>query len=127
MNIYNNRDTTLFNQAIKSVEVQTSLVRQSKTRREGRFLKGPIPMPEIAAAACLPGKALVLLLAVHHQCDLTGKAWVTLPTRLLADLGVSRDAKGRGLKHLEKAGLVIVVRNSAAVPYGDDLRRYRRN
>lgn len=108
---YTNKDSTRSNQDhIEQTEVQTSLVRHSKTRREGRFLKGPIPMPEIAAAACLPGKALALFLAVHHQVALTGRPSVTLPARLLAELGVSRDAKARGLKHLEHAGLVTLVR-----------------
>jgi hypothetical protein len=54
---------------------------------------------------------LAVLLAIHHQSDLTGKPSVTLPARLLADLGVSRDAKARGLKLLELAGLVIVTRS----------------
>jgi hypothetical protein len=108
---YTNKDSTRSNQDhIEQTEVQTNLVRQSKTRRGGRFLKGPIPMPEIAAAACLPGKALALFLAAHHQIALTGKPSVTLPARLLADLGISRDAKARGLKHLEHAGLVTVAR-----------------
>jgi hypothetical protein len=112
MSIYNNRDNTLSNQdAIKAVEVQTNLVRQSKTRKAGRFLKGPISMPDIAVASRLPGKALALFLAVHHQSALTGKPSVTLPARLLADLGISRDAKARGLKHLEQAGLVTVQRS----------------
>ena len=74
MSIYNNRDSTLPNQDdIKETEVETNLIRRSKIRRGERFLKGPIALPEIAAASRLPGKALAVLLAVHHQSDLTGK------------------------------------------------------
>jgi DNA-binding MarR family transcriptional regulator len=68
-------------------------------------------MREIGAAARLPGQALALFLALHHQTALTGKPIVTLPAKLLTDLGVSRDAKARGLKALEQAGLVYVSRS----------------
>jgi hypothetical protein len=110
MSIYNNRCRAYPNQNIEETEVQTDLLRQSKVRRQERFLKGPIPLPNIAAAARLPGQALALFLAVHHQTALTGKASVALPARLLQDLGISRGAKARGLRALEEAGLVTVVR-----------------
>jgi hypothetical protein len=57
------------------------------------------------------GQALALFLAIHHQTALTGKPIVTLPARLLTDLGVNRDAKARGLRALEQAGLVYVSRS----------------
>ena len=108
---YSKKDSTSNQDDIKENEVETNLVRQSKIRRGERFLKGPIPMREIAVAACLPGHALALFLAVHHQTTLTGKPVVTLPSRLLADLGISRGAKSRGLKSLEKSGLIKVARS----------------
>jgi DNA-binding transcriptional ArsR family regulator len=111
MSIYNNTCRPYPNQDIKETEVETDLVRQSKIRRGQRFLKGPIPLPDIAIAARLPGQALALFLAVHHRTALTGKPVVTLPARLLADLGISRGAKSRGLQVLEKAGLVTVARS----------------
>ena len=112
MNILSSFTDRLHHQEqVEEAEVETSLVRQSKSRRLERFLKGPIPIREIAAAARLPGKALALLLAINHQTDLTGKVTVTLPASLLANLGISRDAKARGLKLLERVGLVSVVRS----------------
>jgi hypothetical protein len=96
---------------IKETEVQTSFTRQSSIRRGERFLKGPIPLREIAAAARLSGKALALLLLIHHQTDLTGKPVVTLPSKLLSDLGISRGAKARGLALLENTGLITVTRS----------------
>ena len=96
---------------IQETEVQTDLLRRSKKRWHERFLKGPIAMREIAVAACLPGKALAVFLAIHHQTALTGKPIITLPAKLLRELGVSRDAKARGLKALEQAGLVHVSRS----------------
>jgi DNA-binding transcriptional ArsR family regulator len=48
----------------------------------------------------------------HPSPDaLTSKPIVTLPAKLLSELGVSRDAKARGLKALEQAGLVHVSRS----------------
>lgn len=73
MSIYN-RYRALSNQGnTKEVEVETGLLHQSRIRRAERFLKGPIRMREIAAAAQLPGQALALLLAIHHRTALTGK------------------------------------------------------
>jgi hypothetical protein len=111
--LYNNsRDSiTQYQEAISGVEVQTNLLKQSKARRRERFLKGPIPLKDIAAAAILPGKSLALFVAVHHQIDLTGKPNVTLPATLLRQLGISRSAKARCLNALEQAGLVSVMRS----------------
>ena len=112
MSIYSNKDIAFRSREdISEVEVQTEVLRQSKTRWGERFLKGPILMREIAVAARLPAQALALFLAVHHQTALTGKPIITLPAKLLTDLGVSRDAKARGLKALEQAGLVYVSRS----------------
>ncbi len=97
---------------IQASEVETNLVRQTKARRSDRFLKGPIPLKELAIAANLPGKALAILLTIHHRIDLTGNASITLPSGLLAEFGIRRDAKARGLKQLEQAGLIHVTRSS---------------
>jgi hypothetical protein len=75
-----------------------------------RFLKGPIPWIGLCAAARLPGQALAVFVAVHHRATLPGNATVTLPKNLLAELGVSRDAKARALHALEEASLVAVER-----------------
>jgi hypothetical protein len=110
--IYSNKDTpNQDHDKIKETEVQTRFTRQSRIRRGERFLKGPIPLPDIAAAARLPGKALALFLLVHHQTALTGKPIITLPSKLLRDLGISRGAKARGLALLENTGLVTVTRS----------------
>ena len=104
------------NTSILEREVQTRASRVRANRIAGRFLKGPIPLPEIAQAARLPGRALALYLAIHHQMALTGKRVVTLPKTLLADLGVDKDSKSRGLKLLQSVGLIEVdmVKGNAA-------------
>jgi len=104
------------NTSILEREVLTRASRARANRIAGRFLKGPIPLPEIAQAAQLPGRALALFLAIHHQTALTGKRVVTLPKTLLADLGIDKDSKSRGLKLLQSAGLVELepVKGNAA-------------
>lgn len=110
---YRRRDTVPSNNSlidIPDTEVVTDVLRAAQARRAERFLKGPILMREIATAARLPGAALALFLAARHRADLTRKSTVTLPYDLLNQLGLSRDAKARGLRQLEAAGLVRVER-----------------
>ena len=98
------------NNMIAEVEIPTTASRARSGRMIGRFLKGPIAMPDIARAARLGGRTLAVYLAVHHQTALTGKRTVSLPKGLLADLGIDKDAKARGLRALEATGLVTVER-----------------
>ena len=78
--IYTDKDIAYQNpEDITETEVKTGLTRQAKIRWGERFLKGPIPLRDIAAAALLPGKSLALFLVVHHQITLTGKPIITRP------------------------------------------------
>lgn len=95
---------------IAEVEIATDSLAHARTKQNTRFLKGPIPMSYLQRAAVLPGKALAVYICITHQCDLTGRITVTLPKSLLAKFGVSRDAKARALRELERAGLVSVER-----------------
>ncbi|HLG85505.1 MAG TPA: hypothetical protein VKY22_31270 [Bradyrhizobium sp.] len=92
-------------------EVETDWSRRKQTRTQGRFLKGPVPMKYIGQAAKLPGKALGVYIAIHHQAALSRKQWVSLPKGLMSQLGVTRDAKARALQQLEGAALVRVARS----------------
>ncbi|GIQ75950.1 hypothetical protein BraRD5C2_43930 [Bradyrhizobium sp. RD5-C2] len=82
----------------------------SRLPRTPRFLKGPIPWSAVCAAASLPGQTLAVFLAIHHRAAVTGRLTVTLPKNLLAELGISRDAKSRALHALEQASLITVER-----------------
>jgi len=101
---------------IREVEVETAALRAAKRRQVGRFLRGPIPLQDIAAASRLPGRALAVFLAINHRQALTRNSVVTLPRNLLADLGVTKDAKARALRALEAAGLVRVERQPGQSP-----------
>ena len=100
----------MFDTMIVATEVETAFAKRKQDRINARFLKGPILMQDIGAASRLPGQALSVLLALHHQTALTKKQWVTLPKGLLMQLGISRDAKARALQQLEAAALIRVVR-----------------
>jgi DNA-binding MarR family transcriptional regulator len=117
---YNKESSNSFlesNPAIVSeVEVETAALRAAKTRHLSRFLKGPIPLRDVAAASRLPGRALAVFLAINHRQALTRNSVVTLPRNLLADLGVTKDAKARALRALEAAGLVRVERQPGQSP-----------
>jgi DNA-binding transcriptional ArsR family regulator len=89
-------------------EIPTDLSSALENRALGRFLKGPIPLSLICAAARLPGQSLALYLAVRHRSDLTRSDSVTVPAALLRSFGIDKDAKSRALKLLAAEGLVKV-------------------
>jgi len=91
-------------------EIETQWSKNRKVAIQGHFLKGPIPLDDIAVAAKLPGQALSTFLAIHHRAALTRCRSITLPKGLLERFGVGRDAKGRALHALEGASLIAVER-----------------
>jgi DNA-binding MarR family transcriptional regulator len=97
---------------IPAVEVETEALRAAHRRRTNRFLKGPILLAEIAAAARLPGQALAVLLAVYHRAAISRDSRVRLPRGLMQEFGVTKDAKARALRQLEAAGLIRVERRT---------------
>jgi hypothetical protein len=76
----------------------------------GRFLKGPIPWSWIAAAAALPGQALLVGLCVWRLAGATKSRTVSFGNSDLKPLGIDRAAKSRALHALEQAGLIEVAR-----------------
>ena len=75
-----------------------------------RFLKGPLLLGQMAFISQLPGKAFELWLLIRYRTDLTGKSEITLPTELLNEWGIRRDAKADGLRRLAEAGLIQIER-----------------
>lgn len=83
----------------------------------GEFVKGPIPLPWLATASMLPGKAaLVVALAVLFESGRRKSPEVKLTTDILRRFGVNRKAKYSGLKALENAALVRVHREPRRNP-----------
>ena len=92
------------------VEVETEYTKRLKARRSQYCLFGPIRIADIQAAAKLGGACLSLLLALHYRRTYTAKDDLTLPTSFLAEFGIDKSAKQRGLKRLEAAKLIDVKR-----------------
>lgn len=92
---------------------QKSLLR---ARRRSRFLKGPVPLDWLAAAARLPGRALHVGIVVWFRAGLTRNRSVRLSRAQLVPFGVDRFAMRRALAALEAAKLLSVTRASGRSP-----------
>lgn len=80
------------------------------------FVAGPIPGPWIGAAATLPGRSLHVAMAIWYLRKLTKTDTVVLARHAREKFGIKRDACSRGLRHLEEAGLVSVLRHQGRLP-----------
>lgn len=85
-------------------------------RPKGKFLRGPVPLDWLRRAAGLPGKALAVGLALWFLCGCRKRKTVRLTRRTLDRLGVARKPGYRGLRALERAGLVAVARQPGRSP-----------
>ena len=74
------------------------------------FLKGPIPMAWLNAAAKLPGKTLNVGIAIWWLAGMSKTTSFKLTRKALNQLGVSRDAASDALRRLEVNGLILVKR-----------------
>ena len=77
-------------------------------QRSDRYLRGPVPLAWLQAAARLPGQALQVGLALWYLVGVTKSATVSLTTVKLAGFGVDRSAKRRALTALAGAGLIAL-------------------
>ena len=91
-------------------KVPTAVLRRRQQRRSKRFLKGPVPLDVVATAGALPGRALLVLLAIWHRVDLTGRLRVALTAGVMQEFGFDKFVKRRALMELEGAGLICVQR-----------------
>ena len=91
--------------------------RQETAARDGRlFLKGPVPLPWLVAAAGLGGKALHVAVAPWFRIGLEGTRTVRLGPQALARFGIGRTAGYRALAAFEAAGLIVTERRPGRAP-----------
>ena len=93
-------------------KVELNVMRE---RRERRFIP-PMPYQWFLRACRLPGKAAILAAVLWYLHKLRRENPVRLTQVTLNDFGVSRQAKYRGLRHLEQAGLITVNRRNRKNP-----------
>ncbi len=75
-----------------------------------KFIKGPIPLEWIQAAARLPGRSLQVGLVLWYLAGVRRSKQGPISYTVAHHFGLSRHTVYRGLAQLEKAGLVVVVR-----------------
>lgn len=98
------------------VRSRSWLPRPPRPRRGERFLKGPVPLPWLQAAAALPGKSLHAGIAIWYSAGLARSSSVLLSNVAGEAFGMDRNAKYRALAWLEKAGLIKVERRRGRSP-----------
>jgi hypothetical protein len=91
--------------------------RRTATPLGGYYLRGPVPLAWLSAAARLPGSALAVGIALWYLAGLRRtRQDLALSSERLQEFGVSRHAKDRALRHLAEAGLVEVARKKGRSP-----------
>ena len=85
-------------------------------KKRSHFLKGPIPMPWLIAAANLPGKALHIAIALWFWSGIKISRTFELPLNTIKDMGVSRQTCYLQLKAMEEAGLLSIKKRMGKKP-----------
>lgn len=108
--------------ALPARDVSSNKARQLRQVRaevpliNGRFLKGPIALNWLIAAAQLPGKTSEVAIALWFLVGVHKSHRVKLSNKLLKEFGVDRFAKNRALQVLEKSGLISLTRRAGCSP-----------
>jgi hypothetical protein len=86
-------------------------------RKGEQFLKGPIPLAWLQAAARQPGAAVLVGLELWFWAGIKKSRDVSISlSHLRIAPGTSRSSAGRGLRALEQARLVLVQRDPGRKP-----------
>jgi hypothetical protein len=85
------------------------LAKPLRQRRNGRFLKGPIPWAWLTTAAQQPGKALHAAIVIWFLSGLNKSRKIALSGTALRTMGVNRHSGYRGRRALEKKAALITV------------------
>jgi DNA-binding transcriptional ArsR family regulator len=101
---------------IKAGNIPSRRIKFPQLNRGEKFLKGPIPLKWLSLSSKLPGKAFQIGIALWYLSGLKKNHEVKLTNVVLAEFGVKKDAKRRGLEALEEAGLVSIKRRKNKNP-----------
>lgn len=71
-----------------------------------KFLKGPVPLDWLTAAARLPGKAINVGIALWWLAGMSKTGILKLTRQSQLALHLSKDAERDGLRRLQQAGLI---------------------
>jgi hypothetical protein len=101
---------------VRSVQPGTRRARPPRHLKGEGFLKGPVPLAWLEAAARLPGRSLHAGLALWYAAGLMRSATVPLSNISGVRFGLDRNSKYRAIAWLEGAGLVKVERKLGRAP-----------
>lgn len=90
--------------------------RPPRPKAREQFLKGPIPLDWLTAAARLPGKSLQVAVAVWFLAGLHRSRVVPLSNKISNRFGLDRNSKYRALAWLEERRLITVERKIGRAP-----------
>src|SRR5438309_1656149 len=82
--------------------------RPPRHRQGERFLRGPIPWNWLQAAIGMPGKALHVAIVLWREAGCRKNRTVRFRSTVLRAMGIGPQAARRGLRKLEKAGLLTI-------------------
>lgn len=88
----------------------------TKAKAQAGFIKGPLPLDWMQAAARMPGRTLQVALVLWYLAGLKKTDTVRLSSEQMDAVGVSRDAKYEALQRLSAAGLVAVDQRPGRAP-----------
>jgi len=88
-----------------------------RTKKTGRFIKGPLPLDWVLRAANLPGSyPMKVAISLWYQAGLHRTNTVKVASRATDDWGVNCKARYRALGALEEVGLISVQREKGKSP-----------
>ena len=116
--IFENLDSLKINKTTASSIVAAKVADpKGKKKISGEFLKGPVPLLWLTAAAQLSGKApLAVGLAIWFESGRRKSNEVKLTSAILQRFAIKRKSKYTALKSLEDAGLIRVRREPRKNP-----------
>jgi len=88
----------------------------TKAKAQVGFIKGPLPLGWMQAAARMPGRTLQVALVLWYLAGLKKSDTVRLSSEQMDAVGVSREAKYEALQRLSAAGLVSVDQRPGRAP-----------
>ncbi|SVE32929.1 uncharacterized protein METZ01_LOCUS485783 [marine metagenome] len=101
--------------AVPAEKLETQTAARQKTRRAGRFLKGPIPLPWIRQNVRDPADRLLLVLLAY--ADMQQSTEIKITAGIRRDAGISnRKAAYRAVAALEASGVLIAQRHRGRCP-----------
>jgi len=108
--------TSDLNLPVNRLQLSSATGKLVASTKKDFFLRGPIPLDWLSAAAQLPGKTLNVGVALWWLKGMAGSNPFKLTRTALKRMNVERDAARQGLLRLEQGGLILVKRKPGQRP-----------